>query len=145
MRLITTSLFVTTAFLGLCVSEAHAQAFVVARVPFAFTLRGQQFPAGTYEVRENTTSSGLLTIRGTYNGKVSFAFEQPAIGVDPAGDKPAFVFNHFENGYELAQVWQSGTEGMMLPSDRRASDTARADTGTNGSGESTYVIAEARK
>jgi hypothetical protein len=145
MRIISTSLLVTTAFLGLCASHAHAQTLIVAKVPFAFTLRGQQFPAGTYEVREVGTSAGMLSIHGAYNGKMSFTFARPVSGLDPAGNKPALVFNHHENVYELSEIWQSAREGVTLPSADGKSEISRADTGTDGSGELTYLVAETLK
>jgi hypothetical protein len=142
MRAITTSLLMTTALLGLCVGEAHAQTFVVAKVPFAFTLRGQQFPAGTYDIREAGASGDLLTIQGEYNGTMTFTFAQHVFGADPAGDRPALVFNHHGNKYELTAVWDSATEGMALPSTAApGSESSRADTAANGPGELTYVVA----
>jgi hypothetical protein len=143
MRIIRTSLLVATAFLGLCASAAQAGTWVVANVPFAFTLHGQQFPAGTYEVRDAGNTGGVLFIHGEYNGKMSYTFARPGSGVDPAGNRPALVFNHHGNVYELSQIWESEREGLTLPSADGKSEISRADTGTDGS--PVYVLAANRR
>jgi hypothetical protein len=145
MRLTTTSLLVTTALLGLCVGEARAQTFVVAKVPFEFTLRGQQFPAGTYEIRDAGNSDGMLSVQGTSNGKMTFTFAQHIFGTDPAGTRPALVFNRYENGYRLSAIWESATEGLTLPAAGHGSETSRADIAPDGAGELAYVIAASVK
>jgi hypothetical protein len=138
MRVITTSLLVATAVLGMYVSEAQAQPLVVARVPFAFTMHGERFPAGTYEVREVGSSGDLLSIQGAKSGAMAYTFADQSHGTDPAGDRPALVFNRYENGYRLSEIWQSGVEGMTLPSTGRASKASRASSGT----ELTLIIGE---
>jgi hypothetical protein len=140
MRIITTTLLAATAVLGLCAGDAHAQTSVIAKVPFAFTLRGEKFPAGTYHVREADASSGLVTLQNT-NGAAIFAFAQHSSGTDPAGDNPALVFDRYENGYRLSEIWESSDEGLTLPSIRHRSKNSQADAGT-ASHETTYVVAE---
>ena len=49
------------ALLGMCAGSAYAQEMVVARVPFPFAVRGQQFAAGRYSI---STEEGVVTIRG---------------------------------------------------------------------------------
>jgi hypothetical protein len=142
MRIIHTSLLAATALLGLCVGDAHAQTFVVAKVPFPFMLRGQKFPAGTYQVRDADASSGLVTIQSETSGAATFAFAQHSSGTDPAGDKPALVFDRYENGYRLTEIWESGVEGLTLPSIRHGSKNSEADSNTDTSHETTYVVAE---
>jgi hypothetical protein len=145
MRFITTSLLMTTALLGLCVSQAHAQTRVIAKVPFEFTLQGQQFPAGTYEIREAGNSGDLLAIQGEFNNKMTYTFAQHVFGTDPAGDRPALVFNRQGNHYVLTAVWDSANEGLTLPVTKHGSEVTRADQGTDGPGELTYVIAASLK
>ena len=102
-----------------CVSATpRLRPLVVAKVPFAFTMHGERFPAGTYEVREVGSSGDLLSIQGATNGAMAYTFAQPSRGTDPVGDRPALVFNHYENGYRLSEIWQSGATGMTLPSAR---------------------------
>jgi hypothetical protein len=141
MRVITTSLLVTTAVLGMYVGEAQAQTFVVATVPFAFTMHGERFPAGTYEIREAGSSGDLLSIQGANNGARAYTFAQPSHGTDPIGDRPALVFNHYENGYQLSEIWQSGAEGMTLPALAGRSKASRADSET----ELTFIVGERSK
>jgi hypothetical protein len=142
MRFTTTSILMTTALLGLCVGEAHAQTLVVAKVPFEFTLRGQQFPAGTYEIRQAGASGDLLAIQGEYNNKMTYTFAQHVFGTDPAGDRPALVFNHQGNRYQLTAIWDSATDGLVLPVPAHRDEVSRADSGTDGPGELTYVVAQ---
>jgi hypothetical protein len=140
MRFVTPSLLVTTALLGVCAGEASAQTLVVARVPFAFTLRGQRFPAGTYEIREAGNSGGVLSVQGEYNNNMSFTFAQPVFGRDPAGDRPALVFSHHDNGYQLSEIWQSATEGVTVPAEEHEADRSRGEIGQNGSQDLTYIV-----
>jgi hypothetical protein len=144
MRFATPSLLVTTALLGLCAGEASAQTFVVAKVTFAFSLHGQRLPAGTYEIREAGTSGGVISVRGEYNNKMSFTFAQPVIGRDPAGDRPALVFTHHDDGYQLSEIWESATEGVTVPAEEHEADRARGEVGQNDSDQLTYIVASAK-
>ena len=146
MRIITTSLLVTTALLGLCVSEARAQTFVVAKVPFAFTLRGQQFPAGTYEIREAGTSGGLLSIQGEHQreDELHASPSLPSARTRPATSR-RWSSTTTKTATGCRRSGNRATEGMTLPSAGRGSETSRADTGTDGSGELTYVVAASLK
>jgi hypothetical protein len=38
----------------------------------------------------------------------------PAIGHDPAGDKPALTFTRVQNQYRLHDIWNSGTQGVEI-------------------------------
>jgi hypothetical protein len=145
MRIITSSVLAATALLGLCVGEAHAQTFIVAKVPFAFMLRGEKFPAGTYQVREAGDAGNLLSIQGENNGAMGFTFAQHSSGTDPAGNQPALVFNRYENGYRLSEIWESGAEGVTLPSTSHRSRGSQADFSSDAAQETTYVVAEVLK
>ena len=50
MRRMKRSAVLAAALLGVCAGSAYAQEMVVARVPFPFAIRGQQFAAGRYRV-----------------------------------------------------------------------------------------------
>jgi hypothetical protein len=111
MRAIKTSVVLAVGFIGMFAGSARAQEAVVARVPFAFVVRGQEFPAGRYNL---TTEQGLLTIRGIDNNAGLFAMTTPAGGADPIGDQPALVFVRYEKTYRLSQIWDSSSEGLVL-------------------------------
>jgi hypothetical protein len=126
MRAIKTSTVLAVGFIGMFAGSALAQETVVARVPFSFVVRGQEFPAGRYDI---TTENGMLTLRGIDSSSGVFAMTTPAGGADPIGDQPALVFVRYEQTYRLSQIWQSSSEGMaveMPSAPRRASDASGA-------------------
>ena len=112
------------ACLGMIASSALAQETVVAKVPFAFVVHGQEMPAGNYSV---TTDAGVITIRGTNNRSASYALATPADGRDPAGDDPSLVFVRYENHNILSQVWESGTDGISIMQRAGVPNPRRAD------------------
>jgi hypothetical protein len=111
MRKLKTSAVLAAALLGMFVGSARAEETVVAKVPFPFVLRGQEFRAGRYSI---STEQGMLMIRGIDNTGGAFALTVSAAGYDPIGDQPALVFVRYENGYRLSQVWPSSTEGLTV-------------------------------
>jgi hypothetical protein len=111
MGAIKTSAVLAVGFLGIFAGSARAQDAVVAKVPFSFVVRGQEFPTGRYNL---TTEEGLLTLRGIGNGGGVFAMTAPADGSDPIGDQPALVFVRYEKTYRLAQIWRSSSEGLAV-------------------------------
>lgn len=127
MRAIKTSAVLAVGFLGMFAGPARAQETVVAKVPFSFVVRGQEFPAGRYNI---TTEEGLLTLRGMDNSGGVFAMTTPAGGSDPIGDQPALVFIRYEKTYRLSQIWQSSSEGLAVEGQsavpRRASASSDA-------------------
>jgi hypothetical protein len=112
MSVIKKSSGLVAVFLGMFVSSARAQEMFIVRVPFPFVVRGDQLPAGRYDV---TVDNGLLFIRNADRGSGVFATTFGAGGGDPAGDKPALVFVRRESDYVLSQIWESSTEGRALP------------------------------
>ena len=108
MRRVKTCAVLAAALLGMCAGSAYAQEMVVARVPFPFAVRGQQFAAGRYSI---TTEEGVVTVRGIDTSGGAVALTVPTGGQDPIGDQPALVFVRYENEYRLSQVWPSSTEG----------------------------------
>ena len=111
MRTMRTSAVLAAAFVGMFVGTARAEEKVEARVPFAFVVRGQEFPAGRYDI---STREGILSVRGMDHGGGVFAMATAADGNDPIGDQPVLVFVRHENEYLLSQVWQSKTEGQAI-------------------------------
>jgi len=111
MRRMKTCAVLAAAFLGMCAGSAYAQETVVARVPFRFVVRGQQFAAGRYSI---STEQGIVMVRGINTGGGAVALTVPTGGQDPIGDQPALVFVRYENEYRLSQVWPSSTEGLAV-------------------------------
>jgi len=127
MRSMKRSMVLAAALLALCAGAAHAEETVVAKVPFPFAVRGQQFAAGRYRL---STEEGVLTVRGIDNGGGAVALTVSSGGQDPIGDQPALVFVRYENGYRLSQVWPSSSEGLTVQDpwigEHRASATSGA-------------------
>jgi hypothetical protein len=141
MRTIKKSAVLAAAFVGLFVGSASAQETVVAKVPFPFVVRGEEFPAGRYEIRPN--GDGVLSIRGTDNKSAIVVITTPADGRDPLGDQPSLVFTRVENDvYRLSQIWEAGTEGRAL---QGLNAGARIGRTLDPSEELAYVLAANRK
>ena len=111
MRRMKTCAVLAAALLGMCAGSAYAQETVVAKVPFPFVVRGQQFAAGRYSI---STEQGVVMVRGLNRGGGAVALTVPTDGQDPIGDQPALVFVHNENEYRLSQVWPSSAEGLAV-------------------------------
>jgi hypothetical protein len=126
MRAIKRSAVLAVASIGMFVGSARAQEAVVARVPFSFVVRGEEFPAGRYNV---TTEEGLIVVRGIDNNAGVFAMSTPAGGTDPIGDQPALVFVRYEKTYRLSQIWESSSEGVTVDDPSRAPRHASAASG----------------
>lgn len=117
----------------------HAQTRVVAQIPFDFIVHGQEFPAGTYEVRLSDTADGIALIDNLKSNVSIFTITIPAGGTDPAGEQPALVFEHRENRYVLAQIWESRREGEVLPGIDARRSASRSLAG--GGGDDAIVLA----
>jgi hypothetical protein len=108
------SVVLAVAFVGLAVGTARAQERLVAKIPFPFIVRGEQLPAGSYEIVDN---QGMITIEGTDSrdlAAAAVAMGTPASGQDPQGRQPALVFIHSENQYTLSQIWESDAKGLAV-------------------------------
>jgi len=97
-------------------ARADTSIMLEAKVPFAFVVNGQSFPAGTYAVQRDDTSSSVLLIRGEHGTHASaFVTTSPDGGHDPAGARPILTFTRHENQYRLSSIWQSASEGWDVP------------------------------
>jgi hypothetical protein len=136
MSRLKTSAVLAAAFVGMFAGSALAEETVVAKVPFAFVVRNQEFPAGRYMI---STEAGVLAVHGMDTGGGGFALTVPASGSDPVGDQPALVFIRNENHYLLSQVWQSGSEGLTLS--ERSLGPGRASAERDWTAAPTVVLA----
>lgn len=94
---------------------AHAETLEV-NVPFAFTVNGHEFPAGSYRVEPQKSAASVLLIRGAQGTRtMTFVLTTPAAGRNPAGRDAALVFSPHETTYELSGVWTSRTAGFDVP------------------------------
>jgi hypothetical protein len=111
MKRMKTCVVLAAALFAVCAGSAYAQEMVVARVPFPFAIRGQQFAAGRYSL---SNEEGVLMVRGIDRSGAVVALTVPTGGHDPIGDQPALLFVRYENEYRLSQVWPSSTEGLAV-------------------------------
>jgi hypothetical protein len=105
------SIVLAAGLFGSFVGTAHAQETVFVNVPFPFVVRGEEMPAGRYDV---TTAEGVVAIRGLNNRAETVAITLPADGRDPAGRLPALVFVRNGDRYRLSQIWESSEDGFSI-------------------------------
>jgi hypothetical protein len=128
MRIIKTSLVFAAGVLGLFATSARAQAVITAKVPFAFTVGQNEFPAGQYDITIGDLAGMVISIREVDNGRSAFALTNSANGFDPAGYQPSLVFTKSETEYQLTQIWESNTGGRELPGLTQHKRVGRANT-----------------
>lgn len=101
-----------TAVFVVCVGAAAQAATIEVTVPFPFLVHGKTLPAGQYRVE---TEGAVALIRGEQgNPAALFVATAPAGGHDPSGDQPALTFIRDETQYKLADIWESGSEGLAI-------------------------------
>jgi hypothetical protein len=138
MRMVKHSLVLGTVLVGLFAGPAHAEGRVDANVPFSFVIRGQEFPAGHYEVQEE--GPDVMLLRDPDNRRVIYALTIPAEDSDPNGSQPALVFTRYENTYQLSEIWTSGSEGRAIESSSRPRLNKHAGSIAAPSGIEAYVV-----
>jgi hypothetical protein len=90
-------------------------AVIDVKVPFPFVAQGHQFPAGQYRVQRDDAAPSAVLIRGPKDRTaIAFVLTTPAAGHDPAGDKPALIFERYETQYRLASIWESAGQGREV-------------------------------
>jgi hypothetical protein len=106
------SAVLAAAFLIVGGTTARAES-VEVNVAFPFVVGGVTLPAGHYVVETEGTSA--LLIRGEKGNRADkFVLAVPAVGHDPAGEKPVLTFTRHEKGYRLSGIWESATYGYTI-------------------------------
>jgi len=115
-------IMLTTAVVGalLLMSAGTARAttytLLDVKVPFTFTVNGQQFPAGQYLVQEDESiGPAVLFLRNMKAERAAIIPTEPAAGGSPAG-QPALTFAKGETQNRLTAVWQSSRHGETVNS-----------------------------
>ena len=111
MSVIKKSSVLVAVFLGMFVGSARAQERVAVNVPCPFVVQCDTLPAGRYDL---SIDGGILLIRRHDTGSGVFATTFRAGGSDPAGETPALVFTKHDTQYELSQVWEDGSDGLVV-------------------------------
>jgi hypothetical protein len=82
-------------------------------VPFSFLVNNEMFPAGHYQVEQDTLAgSSVVLIRGMHRPQAAFVLTHEATGRGPGG--PALQFEHYENQYRLSNIWESTVVGQSV-------------------------------
>jgi len=114
MRSIVTTAGLLAAALFTVAGSAQASTIDV-KVPFPFVVHGQTLPAGAYRVERDDADPSVVLIRSEKDkAATTVVLTSPAIGHDPAGDKPALTFTRVQNQYRLHDIWNSGTQGVEI-------------------------------
>ena len=81
------------------------------KVPFGFTVNGQEMPAGSYSVLQDDSQSGTLLIQGQHSA--AYVLTAPvASGSGP--QDTSLVFEKDGKGYRLMQVWDDAGDGVSI-------------------------------
>jgi len=111
------SVMLKTAMLGaaflLASGTARAAEVLEVNVPFPFVVNHETFPAGRYQLEQDTLAGpAIMIIRGMHTPQAAIFVTHEAAGQGPR--KPALQFEHRENQYRLQNIWESPTEGQNI-------------------------------
>ena len=81
------------------------------KVPFAFTVNGQEMPAGTYSVLQDDAQSGTLLIQGAHSA--AYVLTAP-VATGSAPQDTSLVFEKDGAHYRLMQVWDDAGDGVSI-------------------------------
>jgi hypothetical protein len=95
------------------VAQAEPTTRQEVKVPFAFTVNGQEMPAGTYSVREDEDQPHALLIQGSRNKSAIFVLTAPVDSVSTP-QETSMVFAKDGDHYRLTQVWGEDGEGVSI-------------------------------
>jgi hypothetical protein len=113
------------------VSAAQAQDRVGAKVPFAFLVNGVQLPAGTYEVKDLSEGSGVLTIESTDGQKAVSGMTIPTSPSNEEGD-PKLLFDKINDQHVLVGIDYGDGEGRQIMSNTSNPDQTAATPAHGG-------------
>ncbi len=95
----------------------HAQAFeaLTVNIPYAFTVSGQQLPAGPYVIDRIGITGTILRVRSE-DGKngVQADVLTRIVGPAKAEDEARVVLDKYEDKYSLSEVFFPGEDGFLL-------------------------------
>ena len=113
-------LVVTSSLLAIAGGRAQAQVVDPIRVeiPFDFTVRQVQLPAGHYTIKRFGSDAEAMEILGDGNRQpVLFLVESAQLLREP--DRSELIFDRVGDQYFLSEVFEAGNEiGIALPRSR---------------------------
>jgi hypothetical protein len=81
------------------------------KVPFAFTVNGEEMPAGTYSVRQDDSDNAVLLIEGATTS--TWVLTSPVERTSAPKDT-SLVFTKIGGRYRLAEVWDGGDGAAIV-------------------------------
>jgi hypothetical protein len=106
------SLSLVVMSLLLNVDGANAQSAAQANVPFAFNVGNSQLPAGSYRIKVEGPTGGLIIIRNSTTGAHVMSLGQREY---PGARSSKLVFQHVGDRYFLTQIWGApGSAGIKI-------------------------------
>jgi hypothetical protein len=113
------AVMMSSAIAAMTLTAAVAQAAPATReqvkVPFAFTVNGQEMPAGTYAVRHDDDQPYALLIQGSHESV--YVMTAP-VSSSAAPQDISLVFAKDGDRYRLTQVWDEDGEGVSVVGSR---------------------------
>jgi len=117
MRAVLMSSVIGAMTLMAAVAQAEPTTRQEVNVPFAFSVNGQQMPAGTYTVREDEDQPHSLLIQGTTNKTAIYVLTAP-VSSGSSNQDTSLVFARDGDRYRLTQVWDGDGEGVSIVGSR---------------------------
>ncbi len=118
---------------------------MTAKIPFAFHVGSNAFPAGTYVV-SNAGSAGVVILRNEQDTKKNVATITNTNYSSSANEKATLQFHRYGDQYFLAKVMPAGTttnlELQKSRSERAAADGAKNLAGTSVKPEIVTVVGQ---
>jgi hypothetical protein len=109
--LLTTCLWVVAGVAGYA-QEVHK---IVADVPNAFTVAGNQLAAGRYEFEIPDSVHRTVVVRSLDGKHTATGLIVTGIAANPAApEQPRLVFDTVGEQYILAEVWMPGHDGFLI-------------------------------
>jgi hypothetical protein len=99
--------------LALAAGVAWAAGMMKVEVPFAFTVKDKEMPAGRYEIQPDGGEQSRLVIRSTSGGGtiVVPVLERLA---DTGSKTPKIVFDQVQDKHYLSEVHIPGMDGFLV-------------------------------
>lgn len=100
-------------------AQIGSRTYLVANVPFEFSVDGKTLPAGEYIVRQLNESSGSAIVRLRSRDNHSTACVQMNSVIGRVKETGLLIFHRYGNRYFFVQAWTPGNaEGLEAPRTR---------------------------
>jgi len=115
MRALLMSSVAGALVLASTVAQAAPSVRQEVKVPFAFTVNGEQLPAGTYSISHDDEQGSALLIQGQHESV--YVLTTPTSSASAHQDT-SMVFTKDGDHYRLAEVWDDSGEGVAVVESR---------------------------